>query len=638
MSRRLGAALAAALVLQSAAPVAAAFFDVLYIKANVGESAGGHSAVRFADDVYHFQNDAAGLLHLRRTPDRHFRWIYAVLQNRTIHVARVEVSSAAYDQLRAAFNRRFLLHDAHTRILHAHTRDRALLDALIDTAHTNRVPFPLRGAGLFAETPSAAEAQLPLALAPLRARVSARYGPTFVQKRIATLRSRLRLLEPTAALRQPRVAKDIHPAPDLRFSERYEALGQQILALDILQRPRPLAAGVLLDPGKGANAVPDTALSPALREQLQRFAERTEERLVALAGSDGPNWGFALLLGMARLEAIRSAQAAGRLIMLDGFPDDARAIERAAVVRRQRYLRELADEADAGFVRARTRLLDADPVTEREFVRFEAATNRRVELWRGTHRGHPVRMAADPLLPAKRASVPVLPTLARTGVELRRDLESAQTARDSYTRALRDAFGYHLLEANCATEIFALIESTLDRPEAPHPLGGHIEPTSGLHFIPALAHQAVLATWHVTAVGEIPSYRRTRVDTMYEDESRAAVYLRESNRLTSTVYRANDTDAFFLFFTDDDVPLRPLYGLANVAAGTGQALWGALRAPFDRGATLRAGLSGIAFSLPELLWINLRKGTFEYGHDHVDRLMPTMRVPPPQRPPSRPTP
>jgi hypothetical protein len=38
--------------------------------------------------------------------------------------------------------------------------------------------------------------------------------------------------------------------------------------------------------------------------------------------------------------------------------------------------------------------------------------------------------------------------------------------------------------------------------------------------------------------------------------------------------------------------------------------------PFDRGAILWSGLKGIVFSLPELVFINIRKGSFAYvGED-----------------------
>ena len=42
-------------------------------------------------------------------------------------------------------------------------------------------------------------------------------------------------------------------------------------------------------------------------------------------------------------------------------------------------------------------------------------------------------------------------------------------------------------------------------------------------------------------------------------------------------------------------------------------IFGLLRAPLDRGRTLWSGTRGVVFSLPELAFVNLRKGTLEYG-------------------------
>jgi hypothetical protein len=39
---------------------------------------------------------------------------------------------------------------------------------------------------------------------------------------------------------------------------------------------------------------------------------------------------------------------------------------------------------------------------------------------------------------------------------------------------------------------------------------------------------------------------------------------------------------------------------------------GLVAAPFDGAARLRAAGSGVWYSLPELLFFNIRKGTFEY--------------------------
>jgi hypothetical protein len=46
---------------------------------------------------------------------------------------------------------------------------------------------------------------------------------------------------------------------------------------------------------------------------------------------------------------------------------------------------------------------------------------------------------------------------------------------------------------------------------------------------------------------------------------------------------------------------------------------GVLRAAWDRGGTLWSGLEGVAFSLPELVFVNLRKGIFEYAPGDTPR-------------------
>jgi hypothetical protein len=99
---------------------------------------------------------------------------------------------------------------------------------------------------------------------------------------------------------------------------------------------------------------------------------------------------------------------------------------------------------------------------------------------------------------------------------------------------------------------------------------------------------------------------------MYRREAPLAVYLRESNTLTSTLFRRGAHDSFFVFFTDDVVAPRPLWGTVNLLAGLGASAVGLALAPVDHGATLRAGLRGALFSLPELAFVSLRKGSFDY--------------------------
>ncbi len=162
------------------------------------------------------------------------------------------------------------------------------------------------------------------------------------------------------------------------------------------------------------------------------------------------------------------------------------------------------------------------------------------------------------------------------------------------------------MRRNCVSEIFRTVDAAGAEP------GGRIDTRWSLDFIPFVAAGAVNATWNVVRRDTLLSYRRWRLDDMYRHESPLHVRLRESNILTSTIYHRNADDSFFLLFTDDLVAVRPIFGAVNVASGLGAAAVGVPLLPFDRGETLMSGVRGALFSLPELAFVNLRKGSFDY--------------------------
>ena len=125
----MAAALAAATT--AAADQDAASFDYFYIESNEGGSSGGHTAVRFGQDVYHFQNEA-GLLVLRRERAHDFLYTYALLGNRTVHSTRIGVSEASLSDLVDRFRVRHRAQEAQLRVEDALARDRGLLESLHD--------------------------------------------------------------------------------------------------------------------------------------------------------------------------------------------------------------------------------------------------------------------------------------------------------------------------------------------------------------------------------------------------------------------------------------------------------------------------------------------------------------------------
>lgn len=61
--------------------------DFLYVNANAGEAAGGHTALRLGDSIFHYQFFPDATFLLVREPWAEFRFLYNDLHNRTISLA-----------------------------------------------------------------------------------------------------------------------------------------------------------------------------------------------------------------------------------------------------------------------------------------------------------------------------------------------------------------------------------------------------------------------------------------------------------------------------------------------------------------------------------------------------------------------
>lgn len=220
-------ACAAALpVLGSAHGANASVVEYLYVEANEGSSAGGHVALRIDDRVFDFQNAELGTLRRRRTQWDEFRYIYSVRENRTIHVARFDVSVADRDAILERFNRRYLIQNEHYSVRESLRNDRELIEWLIEKAEGDSAGRELhlapqvRGAGLFrvAGTRAADGAS---GLVALRERIRNERGADYLAIRIGELERELETLVPTTEMPAPlRVSDDQNPSSGYAFSDR----------------------------------------------------------------------------------------------------------------------------------------------------------------------------------------------------------------------------------------------------------------------------------------------------------------------------------------------------------------------------------------------------------------------------------
>ena len=183
--------------------------------------------------------------------------------------------------------------------------------------------------------------------------------------------------------------------------------------------------------------------------------------------------------------------------------------------------------------------------------------------------------------------------------------------RGTPTRRLHS---YELITRNCATAIFETLNTSFDGSVeiSQSRLGGHVGGPNSLAFIPFVSAQQVNQRYRVTRQETILSYRHHRLREMRERESPVRVALRESNTFTARSYQRHPDDSFFVFFTDESPLLRPLFGAINLVAAVGETVVGIVMAPVDRGAGLLRGLRGSFVSLPELAFVNIRKGSNDW--------------------------
>lgn len=602
-----------------ATPAGARAIEYLYVEPNVGTASGGHVGLRVGDRVHHFQH-ADGALRASQFQADWFRYLYSVVQNRTIHVARVDVDDDTWKTLDAHFGARATVEQQHFAVQRSLTNDRLLLEQALarERGSANAPPVAtlrLRGAGYFfaAGEPDAGGREP--RIAGLRERIGAERGEGWLDARIAVVARELEELDP-AAFRAPGLEPSQARLPQrgARLSDRLVELTLQRLALEVLARAVPLRpqARVTL---RG----PEFALDAAERAALAGYSLRLERESVALLDSSRPDWGYPLLVSLARLVVVDASLEAGRWIVLDTFPPDAIAIPAETVTTRSAFLAELEAYTRQVLAEERAFLVSGGAVNERRYQGVEDAANRNIEVARGRREGRDIRVHGERLIPYGELAGGLVWRPRLGDAQLTLALAEARRREQAHARALTRLYRYDLFTRNCVTEIFAAIDDAIPADEQAERLGGHVRIASGLGFWPRFSFEAVEKSWRVREVGEIPSYRRTRLAQMSAREHPLKVHLREASTLTSSVYRRNPRDSFFLFFTRDAWLPRPLYGLANVLAGVGQTAVGLVRLPFDRGDALVAGAKGVAFSFPELAFISLRKGTLEYARSSEPR-------------------
>jgi hypothetical protein len=440
----------------------------------------------------------------------------------------------------------------------------------------------------FADTWQAGD--IHVANSPLAQAIEAEHGAGFLAAQAQAVRDRLQALQPDAddAPTLALSAEQFQPA-DYPFAERYADHLSALAALQVLAQGVPVREDALLRPADA-----DFALTATERQTLTAYRLRLHQQLPKLLHSPRPDWGFALLVGLARLAAVEESLRTGYLVVLNlaepstAKPPTTPDPSRDAADQRQR----------AHFAQAKAALSSGEPLDEWAYAELEQRANLHLEYAAAVREQRNPNLADIDATPARPAFAALLPTAANA----EHAAAALEEYRQHYAERLHSLYRYDLLTRNCATEIFRLLHAN----HAPLPA---INPR-GLALVPYFAYRAVAANWPVTASDALPSLRQRRLRQAETQQPPLLLTLRESNILTAQTYRWHSGDSAFVFFTDQLPLLRPVAGGINLTAGLAQSLTGLITWPWDDGRNLVQGGKGALVSLPELLFMNIRKGSY----------------------------
>jgi len=143
-------------------------------------------------------------------------------------------------------------------------------------------------------------------------------------------------------------------------------------------------------------------------------------------------------------------------------------------------------------------------------------------------------------------------------------------------------------------------------------LGGYIDPSADRIVVPYDFFYQITKKLNPAVLSQYKSRRLAALETLGQDRDRFSLWLEEGNTRTSTLYKPRTGDTPFLFFTDRVVWPRPLLGLVNFFWGAGSGLAGLFSLTTDGGEQIHQSFRAMFYSLPELVFCNIRKGTYGY--------------------------
>lgn len=577
--------------------------EVITVAANTARSSGGHSALRIGDQVYQYQVNSASLLLLRRDSWRFFEHYYRKLDNRSLTLIRLDLNAEDSQHIHARFDRFFAVQQKHIARRQALKIEQQWFACLSN--ETKSVSIPMIG---YFEPSQNSD----VSTNHLKECSEALLGAQFIDNELQKITSGIisHANKPSLCGTHKIKADLFPPLSEIEAERRLELLTLRE-ALIILQQNRGVSPAQLIAPD-------DLPLSKNARIQLQHLAEHFEKSIPRLLTSARPDRGESLLLAIARYGALQHSLKQNRLYLLNVFPTDERALtllDDKAARRHHQLLEALSAQGAETWQRVKHLQMAGDhTLSEYGYQKMEDSASRYVESRDTVREGRALLTCGpDLLLPTQQGEITPLDLPLIPAKFLLQPRQQSAASYQKYLANLQEAYGYSLFHHNCSTELAGAIQSTFKGKQGiTLALGRPIAPGNRLSLIPSQLSRKIQHRWKVSDARTLPSHRIEQSNLLARKGSAAWIKLRESNRWTSTVYPGSIHDDAFLFFSDEVTVLRPIQGTANFAFGLLNTGAGIVTAPTESGRLrIKRGLSGMLYSLPEIIGLSIRKGRYD---------------------------
>jgi HPt (histidine-containing phosphotransfer) domain-containing protein len=398
----------------------------LYLEANEGTASGGHSALQLADQIYHYQHVDSGYIRLIKQDATSFYYSYRFLQNRSLHSSRIEVSDETLNLLKDHFSQIYANQEFLFKDLANLQKDRLFLQQLLHEQPIDTV-LQMRGLGLFKanRTPIANQT-----LQHLQALIKKTYGNDFLTERFEQLNKAITTLIPSDW------SKPL-ATPIYTMAEHYQDLQTARHALQLLQQDVVADTITLNEP-----------LTPSDTQRLENFQHQLQNNILSLLHSNRPDWGYALLINVARLMAVDASLTAQQWIFIDDFADNSKWVQAEQIpdLAAQLQLAKqywLAAKSNTGF-------------SEMDYSRLEMTANHYAELGKSE-----LRYTGEQALPDKPVPL-IIDSLPNLSITV---LKQALANLSHYEIRLQQQLDHHnhydLLTHNCVTELFRTIDDAI---------------------------------------------------------------------------------------------------------------------------------------------------------------------------------